>query len=42
MRPAYCCCSHTEGEYDWTPAAEINTGPQPHTPDGDRLENGHR
>ena len=31
---------HTEGEYDWTPASEIKTGPQPHPADGDALKRG--
>ena len=31
---------HTEGVYDWTPASEIHTGPQPQTPEGDALEHG--
>ena len=31
---------HTEGEYDWTPASEIKTGPQPHPADDDALERG--
>ncbi len=30
----------TEGEYDWTPAAEIHTGPQPHQTVNDPLERG--
>jgi len=31
---------HTEGEYDWTPASEIKTGPQPASPQGDALQRG--
>jgi len=31
---------HTEGEYDWTPASEIKTGPQPDPADGDALQRG--
>jgi len=31
---------HTENEYDWTPKAEINIGPQPRPADGDALEKG--
>jgi tetratricopeptide (TPR) repeat protein len=31
---------HTEGEYDWTPASEIKTGPQPHPAEGDWLKRG--
>jgi len=31
---------HTEGEYDWTPAAEIQTGPQPHPAEDDWLKRG--
>ena len=30
----------TEGEYDWTPAAEIHTGPQPHPGAEDAVEAG--
>ena len=30
----------TEGEYDWTPASEIHTGPQPPPAAGDSLERG--
>jgi tetratricopeptide (TPR) repeat protein len=30
----------TEGEYDWTPAAEIHTGPQPHQPADDPMARG--
>src|SRR5450755_17085 len=31
---------HTEGEYDWTPAAEIHTGAEPTPPPGDALKQG--
>ncbi|MGO4882108.1 MAG: DUF5107 domain-containing protein [Bryobacteraceae bacterium] len=31
---------HTEGEYDWTPAAEVHTGPQPRLADDDPLQRG--
>jgi tetratricopeptide (TPR) repeat protein len=31
---------HTEGEYDWTPAAEIHTGPQPHPAEDDAVKRG--
>jgi len=31
---------HTEGEYDWTPASEIHSGPQPQPPEGDPLQRG--
>ncbi|HXM41420.1 MAG TPA: DUF5107 domain-containing protein [Bryobacteraceae bacterium] len=31
---------HTEGDYDWAPASEIHTGPQPHAAEDDRLERG--
>src|SRR5580658_3697007 len=31
---------HTEGEYDWTPAAEIKTGPQAHPAEDDALRRG--
>jgi tetratricopeptide (TPR) repeat protein len=31
---------HTEGEYDWTPTAEIKTGPQPTPPQEEPLERG--
>ncbi|HVN02808.1 MAG TPA: hypothetical protein VMT86_00245, partial [Bryobacteraceae bacterium] len=31
---------HTEGRYDWTPASEIQTGPQPRLATGDTLELG--
>ncbi|MGA3043559.1 MAG: DUF5107 domain-containing protein [Bryobacteraceae bacterium] len=31
---------HTEGEYDWTPADEIHTGPQPHPAEDDWLKRG--
>ena len=31
---------YAEGEYDWTPAAEIHTGPQPHPAAGDWLQRG--
>ncbi len=32
--------SHTEGEYDWTPIAEIHTGPQPQPTEADPLKRG--
>ena len=31
---------HTEGEYDWTPAAEIKTGPQTRPAEDDALQRG--
>jgi tetratricopeptide (TPR) repeat protein len=31
---------HTEGEYDWTPAPEVRTGPQPHPAEDDPLQSG--
>jgi tetratricopeptide (TPR) repeat protein len=31
---------HTEGEYDWAPAAEIHTGPQPHPGEDDWVQRG--
>ncbi len=31
---------HTEGEYDWTPASEIHTGPQLHPAEDDWLKRG--
>ncbi|HUE20818.1 MAG TPA: DUF5107 domain-containing protein [Bryobacteraceae bacterium] len=31
---------HTEGEYDWTPAAEVHTGPQAHPAEDDWLKRG--
>ncbi|MGD0362109.1 MAG: DUF5107 domain-containing protein [Bryobacteraceae bacterium] len=31
---------HTEGQYDWTPADEIHTGPQPQPKEGDALQRG--
>jgi tetratricopeptide (TPR) repeat protein len=31
---------HTEGEYDWTPAAEIHSGPQPRPAEDDWLQRG--
>ena len=31
---------HTEGEYDWTPASEIHSGPQPHPAQDDALKQG--